>query len=307
MLKLIIVSLCLKSMSFPVGNIAIIRASRVVSTALGEIWSWFSVEEVVFVLGSQGVIISGTCFSKMTDSSPMSDNQADIDSGPTRLEEGHLSNAYLVENCVTTKTCISVSCNRNVVTDDGHGLIFKYRYGTYGHIECNKCREMEEFSNWLWKEFISKIRSDNEALKKGEASAGAGSKSVQPSSSDQFINQSQLNESFAEFERRLSLLRGQAGNPLGGISTMGPMGPQYSSFLTPATMWPMDPGMVCTQHCGPWKLHSTVTSLLHVTDRSLMNIDKGLMTGVVFIVLRKAFDTVDVNILLAKLPSFGIT
>ncbi len=38
-----------------------------------------------------------------------------------------------------------------------------------------------------------------------------------------------------------------------------------------------------------------------------MNIDKGLVTGVVFIDLRKAFDTVDVNILLAKLPSFGIT
>ncbi len=38
-----------------------------------------------------------------------------------------------------------------------------------------------------------------------------------------------------------------------------------------------------------------------------MNIDKGLVIGVVFINLRKAFDTVDVNILLAKLPSFGIT
>ncbi len=55
------------------------------------------------------------------------------------------------------------------------------------------------------------------------------------------------------------------------------------------------------------RLHSTVTSLLHVTDRWLMNIDKGFVTGVVFIDLQKAFDTVDVNVLLAKLPSFDIT
>ncbi len=55
------------------------------------------------------------------------------------------------------------------------------------------------------------------------------------------------------------------------------------------------------------RLHSTVTSLLHVTDRLLMNIDKGLVTGVIFIDLQKAFDTVEVNILLAKLPTFGIT
>ncbi len=37
-----------------------------------------------------------------------------------------------------------------------------------------------------------------------------------------------------------------------------------------------------------------------------MNIDKSLVTGVVFIDLRTAFDTVDVNILLTKLPSIGI-
>ncbi len=55
------------------------------------------------------------------------------------------------------------------------------------------------------------------------------------------------------------------------------------------------------------RLHSTVTSLFHVIDRWLMNIDKGLVTGVVFIDIRKTFDTVDVNILLTKLPSFDIT
>ncbi len=47
--------------------------------------------------------------------------------------------------------------------------------------------------------------------------------------------------------------------------------------------------------------------MLHITDQWLMNIDKGIVTGVVFSDLRKAFDSIDVNILLAKLPSFGIT
>ncbi len=49
-----------------------------------------------------------------------------------------------------------------------------------------------------------------------------------------------------------------------------------------------------------------MTALLQVTDRWLENIDKGLVTGVVFIDLSKAFDTIDLDILLAKLPSFGV-
>ncbi len=54
------------------------------------------------------------------------------------------------------------------------------------------------------------------------------------------------------------------------------------------------------------RLHSIVTSLLHATDSWLKNIDEGLVTGVVFIDLQKDFGTVDVDILLAKLTSFGI-
>ncbi len=54
------------------------------------------------------------------------------------------------------------------------------------------------------------------------------------------------------------------------------------------------------------QLHSTVTALLQVTGRWLDNIDKGLVTGILFINLRKAFDTVDLDILLSKLPRDGV-
>ncbi len=55
------------------------------------------------------------------------------------------------------------------------------------------------------------------------------------------------------------------------------------------------------------KLHSTVTSLLHVTDKWLKNVDEGLVTGIVFIDLRKTFDTVSIHILMNKLTMFGVT
>ena len=53
-------------------------------------------------------------------------------------------------------------------------------------------------------------------------------------------------------------------------------------------------------------LHSTVTSLLNSTDSWRLNIDKGQINGVVFVDLKKAFDTVDHSMLISKMDRYGL-
>ena len=62
-----------------------------------------------------------------------------------------------------------------------------------------------------------------------------------------------------------------------------------------------DHDIICKFQQGFRAIHSTVTALLEVTDTSAYNIDRCKINAVVFQDLKKAFDTVDNEILVLKL------
>ena len=61
-----------------------------------------------------------------------------------------------------------------------------------------------------------------------------------------------------------------------------------------------------TYQSGFRSMHSTLTALLETTNNWSINIDNGLLNGVLFVDLKKAFDTIDHEIILRKLANYGV-
>ena len=78
---------------------------------------------------------------------------------------------------------------------------------------------------------------------------------------------------------------------------------RYCGIRTPLTPPSLldNEEIITDQQSGLLSLHSTVTALLEATDSWALDIDCGNVNAVVFLGLKKAFDTVDHDVLLGKL------
>ena len=74
---------------------------------------------------------------------------------------------------------------------------------------------------------------------------------------------------------------------------------QFLAFLT-------EHDLLSDFHSGFRKKHSTETAVVYLTDYILEHMDRQMITGAVFIDLKKAFDLVDHECLLFKLEHYGV-
>ena len=65
--------------------------------------------------------------------------------------------------------------------------------------------------------------------------------------------------------------------------------------------------VLCSDQWGFRSLHSTVLALIDCTDNWNLNIDKGKINSTILLDIKKAFDTIDHDILLQKLSHCGVT
>ncbi len=64
--------------------------------------------------------------------------------------------------------------------------------------------------------------------------------------------------------------------------------------------------LISTWQSGFRPNYSTSTALIYFSDKILNAMDHGKLTGVIYLDLKKAFDTVDHDLLLQKLARYGI-